>query len=1343
MRDQQQKTALAASLRDHLSRQPGTQAVKAEALGISQPRLSDLMRDRLERFSLDALVSLAEKAGLRLNVAAQTVLLGQLEGPRFENLRGESPFPVDPSELGRLDSHAAPKLFLRILRCEVLGVGLSPKDVVLSHDTTSADGGIDAKVDGAPSPRGLLSKGNTHFQIKTGASFKPWQPSKLKHELFGSSRCKPSRDALAPAVRRCLDDGGTYSLIVFGHDLLPDQHSKGIENLTRMFRACGYENPKVSVIGQGQLAGEIEQYPSIYLDLFGFDEDNFFSIRSWKEQTLMRTEMALGQLQQELIANIRETIADNSAAHVRLVGEPGIGKTRLALEALSHRDIAPTVVYVPTGEDFQRSRLFKELIRSERKYPLTIVVDDCDEQDRASIWGSLRGKPSVKLLTIDHGIERTSDSGMRVFECPRLDNVQIEEILGSYIDAQNESRKWAEICDGSPRVAHAVGENLKENPDDILRPPSTVPIWDRYISGYAKADSTTAEEYRTVLRHIALFAKFGFEAPVSDEGRFVAELVSDVNPSITYPRFQSIVQHFRERRILQGRHTLFLVPKALHIHLWVDFWNNYGRSFDFSEFYQRLPDAMSDWFLRLFAYAHESSPALAVVKTIAGTDGPFADEDFADSEVAARFLRYLAEADRWATLNCIERTYGRWNHGQLLAWRTGRQDIVWALEKIAVWEDTFEPAVRILTRMALAENAQHSNNSKGIITDLFSIGLGWAATQAPPEKRFPILRELVRSKDEGLRSLGMDLAKSWLSTYGGSRIVGAEHQGLRPTLVFWRPNTHGDVYEAWRNVWHLLDSELEGAEGRRLTEVADVLIGSAEGLLQISELEQQVVDTLFKLARIEALDQRTIVALVIRLLKGRYDQLPSHVTSRIRELDQLLTGSTLWDRISRYILHSNWEEDYRSDSGNLVESSEPQTWVSQISRELMESQDKFTAVAQRLLRVSGHRLYSLGFACGQLAGDDSWDSLLVALTEDSEEEANAEFLGGYLAGVRENDETRWETVVLRLFERPKVHRLATASVNASGLSDNIVERMRALYVSGDLDSSAFARFAFRIDGSSISANALTALVDSLLDKPARRSGAVSVALLDAFYIDRTSGSLPRHLTLRALVAAAAEPEDRDQMAPYYWGRVAEAYVEQFPTEAPQILKAFLNSPNLISLYNSRESGVALHIIKAYPKEAWEVIAGLLESEDRLRYDLVFWLNGEKGLRNDMSGDLSPAAHLPTEQVIAWIHEDPDRRAGNILGMLPKTLDSAGGGALTARFVEEFAARREIAGRLMAHFWSGSWSGPESQYLERKRHTARKWLAETKSPAVDTWLTEFITNLSADIESARIREEREF
>ncbi len=56
------------ALQERVKRQPGTQGEKARQLGITQPRLNDLLRGRIDKFSLDALVNLASLAGLQVDL---------------------------------------------------------------------------------------------------------------------------------------------------------------------------------------------------------------------------------------------------------------------------------------------------------------------------------------------------------------------------------------------------------------------------------------------------------------------------------------------------------------------------------------------------------------------------------------------------------------------------------------------------------------------------------------------------------------------------------------------------------------------------------------------------------------------------------------------------------------------------------------------------------------------------------------------------------------------------------------------------------------------------------------------------------------------------------------------------------------------------------------------------------------------------------------------------------------------------------------------------------------------------------------------------------------------------
>jgi predicted XRE-type DNA-binding protein len=62
----QMRADLMADLRKFIKAKKLTQAEAAEIFGVSQSRVSDLIRGKWERFSLEMLISLATKAGMRV-----------------------------------------------------------------------------------------------------------------------------------------------------------------------------------------------------------------------------------------------------------------------------------------------------------------------------------------------------------------------------------------------------------------------------------------------------------------------------------------------------------------------------------------------------------------------------------------------------------------------------------------------------------------------------------------------------------------------------------------------------------------------------------------------------------------------------------------------------------------------------------------------------------------------------------------------------------------------------------------------------------------------------------------------------------------------------------------------------------------------------------------------------------------------------------------------------------------------------------------------------------------------------------------------------------------------------
>jgi predicted XRE-type DNA-binding protein len=64
----QMRADLMAKLRKVIKAKKLTQAKAAKLLGVSQSRVSDLVRGKWEKFSLEMLITLATRAGLRVSL---------------------------------------------------------------------------------------------------------------------------------------------------------------------------------------------------------------------------------------------------------------------------------------------------------------------------------------------------------------------------------------------------------------------------------------------------------------------------------------------------------------------------------------------------------------------------------------------------------------------------------------------------------------------------------------------------------------------------------------------------------------------------------------------------------------------------------------------------------------------------------------------------------------------------------------------------------------------------------------------------------------------------------------------------------------------------------------------------------------------------------------------------------------------------------------------------------------------------------------------------------------------------------------------------------------------------
>jgi len=65
----QVRARLMHAVRDYIEREGITQAEAARCLGVSQPRVSDLVCGRIERFTVDSLLNMLGRIGVRTEIS--------------------------------------------------------------------------------------------------------------------------------------------------------------------------------------------------------------------------------------------------------------------------------------------------------------------------------------------------------------------------------------------------------------------------------------------------------------------------------------------------------------------------------------------------------------------------------------------------------------------------------------------------------------------------------------------------------------------------------------------------------------------------------------------------------------------------------------------------------------------------------------------------------------------------------------------------------------------------------------------------------------------------------------------------------------------------------------------------------------------------------------------------------------------------------------------------------------------------------------------------------------------------------------------------------------------------
>ena len=1244
-----------------------------------------------------------------------------------------TPFDVTCDDLGCLNSYEAVRVFHALLFAEaawVEGIDDSKIDVPISTSAINTpDGGVDAEVSDAHpgnGSHGIIKEGRTSYQIKSG--------NIDIRNLSDAKAMVSAGGGLSPRVCSCIAEGGTYVIVLFGSDKPDSKDGKSVSLVRQAIDELAPDlkgKGAIEVWRQNKLCGFLANFPPVSLLAKGDSSTDLHTMATWESLGDMRKRVCFGPVQEEAIATIRDAVL-SSPMPIRVIGDPGVGKTRLVMEALRVERLASTVVYASKPSDIPPGFL-RELSQPGSRYHCVLVVDECPKDVFRDIWNQLDGvSDRVRLISIYNTAENP-EPNLNKLDIAPLAASDVAKIITAYGVPEDKASWAAKLCGGSPRVAHIISEQMQIF--GTINITSYEDVWRRYVANRDEVGSELYAKRLRALEWLSLFARFGYNDPFAEEGDQVVRKIAQATGMCT-SEVREVISDLCDRKILQGDRTLYITPKLLHLWLWANWWKKQGAAFTWSKFMtidesgERFCDSLVFWFIDMLQYARESTVASKVTKGLLGSNGPFSDASFITTSRGFRLMSAIADVNPETALDYIEALMRDLDDADLHEFKRGRRCLVGTLKRTAFETHLFDRSARLLLRLACAENEGWANNATGEFADLFSMGYGRIApTKTPPAQRFPVLRDAALSNSSVTQRVAIKAMGSGLRQFTSRAVGVSEADHLREPMQGWMPVTYGELWDGFRNVWTLGMECLAKYEGGNREKLAGMLQSRAVGLLVVMGDGSEPAGWLKDLYATGYADVNKLLNDLARLL--RYS---THLSNRERELLESLKGeiggSCYEARIHRYVGVRVWAEELGDDED---ESSALAVEIDDLSLASIQQPDKFEALLPWLVSKQPDNAYRFGVALGNRDTFGSlWPLLFHALRDAPAGERGSQLCSGYLSSVYRRDRSRWETAIAELREDDRLASLLPSILSDEGISDETLGMLVSLFVEGRIPPDALKPLGFCSHRDSLSDESVCRLLNVLVDAHAEDSASLAIEI--AFRQIQDGRVLPAD----DLAKVISQPElfsadvDAGGFLPYIWSEIANAYLDSYPDEGVAIVDAVVECLGCFRFGGLDDlAGTLCRLVQREPEDVWNAIG------ERL-------LDGERFFSVDAGvGEIAAAvAGFPVKTVLSWIDKDPDRRAYLALECFPASLyDEGGRSTITREIVAKYGDRESVQGEMWAKAHELSGIGSLVDYYDGKIAELETYREREKNPHVLTYIDRAIPEYQQEQEKERIREER--
>ncbi|EJW92292.1 hypothetical protein EVA_19603 [gut metagenome] len=523
-----------------------------------------------------------------------------------------------------------------------------------------------------------------------------------------------------------------------------------------------------------------------------------------------------------------------SGKSFRLMGLPGLGKTRMLVEAFRGNDVDVYYCDCRNQQKYLLIEAVRMLLTAKEKGKPVVVLDNCTKALCGNVTELIEENGfNCQLITIYYDPKEDTDSGIEPVIL-RVENAVevVETMVNQTIEMPtNVKEAIIEFSGGFPLMASMMMENFKKQIPIVNV--SKGDVFERML-GIDRKNSMDADKWK-VLTAFSIFKFIGLYERHEKQGRFIAgnKIVTNIRGTEeeVFQLFKEVYGQYQGMDILERQGNLVLmrlIPLAIYL---CKSWFKIQTPESIAELINQIqsyPDEgtrkmLMESLSRRIVLLNEVPLAQILKDELTDPDSsPFLTEEVVLSPLGSRLFLAFSEVNPESCASALYQILFRKSDEAVKALEPARRNLAWALDHMAFDRRSFRKAMCCLARLSLVETEGYlSNNTTGLFLGRFTILL--AGTEVNLQGRMDLLDELL--SDSKYENLVKKALLEGLRTGHFSRSGGAEKQGTKKLVDYVPSYKEINVYYTYcfRQFVNLAQAPAD------MEKLAEVLASNARG----------------------------------------------------------------------------------------------------------------------------------------------------------------------------------------------------------------------------------------------------------------------------------------------------------------------------------------------------------------------------------------------------------------------------------------------------------------------------------------------------------------------------------